>query len=566
MGRRAGGAESRRWRRRSVARAVGCPHVSKPSATPFGSWLLGPADQSRGQLRVRVQLLLTALLLATNVIGAGAVVGIFFLVRPAVPMSTSDIVTAFIAVPVYVVLAVVIGLIWGTAESLAALRWVEEQRAPSAAEARTALRVPMRLTRMQAILWAGSLATFTGLALWQQQGLALTVAMSVTIAGVLVSAISYLLSEFALRPVSARALADDSSLLEAPARGSGVRRRMLLFWALGTGVPVSGLLVTAVLALVSDELTETRLAVVVLVVGGTVWVVGMLIAALDARAVVSPLLAVRDGLARVERGEFDHRVQVYDGTELGALQAGFNRMAAGLGERERMRDLFGRHVGRDVAEAAMGGEVELGGEVRVVSVLFVDLVGSTTYAAERDPGEVVEVLNRFCAVVVDEVDRRHGLVNKFMGDAVLAIFGAPVDVGDHATAALQAARAIVRRLAAEVTEVTAGVGVATGEAVAGNVGDERRFEYTVIGDAVNEAARLTELAKDRQERVACSAATLRAAEAAEQERWRDDEPVVLRGRSDPTEVAVPRAPHDRADRDDRDDPDDQGQASATSSA
>lgn len=538
--------------------------MSPRTPTPFGSLLLGPANQSRRQLRVRVQLLITVLLLATNVIGAGAVLGLFFLVRPDVSTDAGDVVTAAVAVPCYIVLAVAVGLVWGTAESLAALRWVQEQRSPTTEEARTALRVPLRLTRMQAVLWVGALATLTGLSLWRQPALAVTVGISVTIAGALVSAISYLLSEFAMRPVSARALADDSALFESPARGSGVRRRMLLFWALGTGVPVSGLLLTAILALTSDELTETRLAVVVLVVGSVVWVVGLLIAALDARAVVSPILAVRDGLAHAQRGDFEHRVQVYDGTELGALQAGFNRMAAGLGEREHMRDLFGRHVGRDVADAAMGGQVELGGEVREVTVLFVDLIGSTTYAADRDPAEVVGVLNRFCGVVVDEVDRRRGLVNKFMGDAVLAIFGAPVDAGDHATAALAAARAMAARLVAEVPEVEAGVGVATGPAVAGNVGDERRFEYTVIGDAVNEAARLTELAKDRRGRVACSAASVRAADAAEREHWRDDGPVVLRGRSEPTEVSVPVTPPGGTG--EPGEPDGGGQASATSSA
>ena len=109
-------------------------------------------------------------------------------------------------------------------------------------------------------------------------------------------------------------------------------------------------------------------------------------------------------------------------------------MAAGLRERERLRDLFGRHVGREVAQRAASalGEVELGGEGRVASVLFVDLEGSTAYATEHDPAEVVAMLNRFFGVVVDEVDERGGLVNKFIGDAVLAVFGAPVELDDHA--------------------------------------------------------------------------------------------------------------------------------------
>ena len=188
-----------------------------------------------------------------------------------------------------------------------------------------------------------------------------------------------------------------------------------------------------------------------------------------------PIISVRNAMQRVEEGDLDAEVQVYDGTELGQLQAGFNQMVHGLREREHLRDLFGRHVGKEVAAAAAGKDVELGGESRVVSVLFIDIVGSTTLAAEREPEEVVELLNRFFAVVVEEVDQRKGLVNKFIGDAALAVFGAPVELDDHAGQALAAARAMARRLAEEVPDLQAKIGVSTGEAVAGNVGEESRL-------------------------------------------------------------------------------------------
>lgn len=509
------------------------------SARPFGSWLLGPADQGRRQLRVRVQVLLTVLLVTTNVVGALVVAGVFLLVRPAAPLDAGWVLASAVAVPTYVGTAVLVGAAWGTAVTLRALRWVTDQRTPSGEERRIALRVPLRLTVLQAVLWAGGVVLLTGLAVRLQPSLTTTVLLSVGIAGVLVCSVSYLLAEFGLRPIAARALTGGPGVLGGgPTAGSGVQRRMLLFWVLGSGVPVAGLLVVALLALAGDDVSRDRLAVVVLVLGAVVLVPGLLIAVLDARAVVSPILDVRDGLHRVEGGDLDVRLQVYDGTELGALQAGFNRMVDGLRERERIRDIFGRHVGHDVAQAALLSSVELGGEVRCVSVLFVDLVGSTSYAAERPPSEVVTLLNRFCAVVVDEVDRRGGLVNKFMGDAVLAVFGAPVDQDDHARAALETARAVASRLAAEVPEVGAGIGVATGEAVAGNVGDRRRFEYTVIGDAVNAAARLTELAKDLPGRVAVAAETVEAAGATEAAYWDVVESVQLRGRSRETRVAV----------------------------
>lgn len=509
-------------------------------ARPYGSPLLGPVEQSPRRLRVRVQLLLTVLLVTTNLVGVGAMLGLFVLVAPEVPLRTATVLVAAIGIPVYVAVAVLAGAVGGTAHSLAALRWANEDREPTAEERVVALRVPFRITAVTATLWGVAVPLFAGLAWWLQPDLTVTVLVTVTVAGALVTAICHQLTEFALRPVAARALAGDRTLLES-APTAGVRVRILVFWAIGTGVPVVGLVVTGVLALTRDELTRTKLAVITLVVCGVVLVFGLLIAALDARAISTPLNAVREGMRRVESGDLDVELQVYDGTELGALTAGFNAMTAGLRERERLQDLFGRHVGRDVAEAALAGDVALGGETREVSVLFVDLVGSTTYAADREPAEVVALLNRFCSVVVEEVDRRGGLVNKFMGDAVLAVFGAPVDDAAHAASALATARAVADRLAAEVPEVGAGIGVATGPAVAGNVGDRARFEYTVIGDAVNEAARLCELAKDRPGRVAVSGVSLEASaagDAGEPGRWRTHEEVVLRGRTRPTVVAV----------------------------
>ncbi|MGQ0576944.1 MAG: adenylate/guanylate cyclase domain-containing protein, partial [Pseudonocardia sp.] len=200
------------------------------------------------------------------------------------------------------------------------------------------------------------------------------------------------------------------------------------------------------------------------------------------------------------------------------------------------------------AAAAAAGEVRLGGEVRFVAVLFVDLVGSTELAARRPPTEVVTMLNRFFAVVVEVVEACGGWINKFEGDAALAVFGAPIALDDPAGCALAAARRLGERLAAELPEVSAGIGVSAGDAVAGNVGDLSRYEYTVIGDPVNEAARLTELAKSVPGRVTASGRAVQlalgsgtAGGAAEAGRWDIGDETVLRGRSAPTRVATPRA-------------------------
>ena len=230
---------------------------------------------------------------------------------------------------------------------------------------------------------------------------------------------------------------------------------------------------------------------------------------------------------------------VFDGTELGELQRGFNSMVDGLRERERVRDLFGRHVGREVALAAERDRPKLGGEERHVAVVFIDIVGSTQLVTSQRPADVVQILNKFFAIVVDEVDRNHGLVNKFEGDASLAIFGAPNHLECPEDDALAAARAISDRMAAEMSDLEAGIGVAAGQVVAGNVGAKERFEYTVIGEPVNEAARLCELAKSHPRRLLATEDTVHGASESERARWSLGETVTLRGHDQPTRLASP---------------------------
>ena len=166
-------------------------------------------------------------------------------------------------------------------------------------------------------------------------------------------------------------------------------------------------------------------------------------------------------------------------------------------------------------------------------MLFVDIVGSTTLAATRPPEEVVDLLNRFFAVVVDVVAEHGGLVNKFEGDAALAVFGAPAR-GRRPRPARRWRRAgpWPSGCASEVPELEAGIGIAAGPAVAGNIGEERRYEYTVIGDPVNEAARLSELAKDGA-RAAAWPRPRRSSAPARRRRahWELGDEVELRGRT-----------------------------------
>jgi class 3 adenylate cyclase len=181
--------------------------------------------------------------------------------------------------------------------------------------------------------------------------------------------------------------------------------------------------------------------------------------------------------------------------------------------------------------------VSLGGEERIVAALFVDIAGSTSLVRRTGPEEMVGLLNRFFSIVVEAIEDAGGLVNKFEGDAALCVFGAPTDHDDPAGAALQAARRICDAVRA-AGEVDVGVGVACGRVWAGQVGAASRLEYTVIGDPVNEAARLTELAKEHPGRAVASESTVLAAPPEERAHWVRDADVVLRGRGEPTATWV----------------------------
>lgn len=517
---------------------------TSPRRSPFGSRVLGPREQEPRQLRVRIQVLLTLLLVLTNMLGAIVVFVVNTWAVPSPDPARKMVIALAIAIPTYIVVGVIVGVWVGTAGSLNALRWATVPGGePTRADRARALRVPFMLTITQFGIWAVGTVLFTVLAVVLQPDRALSTGLTVGIGAVVVAGISYLLTEFAMRPVAARALDDTDVTMRL--RGVGVGPRMMLVWTVGTAAPIIGLLIAAILALTDDQATLTQMSVVTIVVCSIVLTAGALLTGLNARAVVAPILSVREALREVEDGDLDADVVVYDGTELGQLQSGFNAMVSGLREREKIRDLFGRHVGREVADAATAGstgEIELGGSTRVASVLFVDLVGSTGYATAHSATEVVAVLNRFFGVVVDEVTQHGGLVNKFMGDAVLALFGAPATSPDHAAAALAAARSMATRLAVEVPEVGAGIGISTGTVVVGNVGHQERFEYTAIGDAVNSASRLTDLAKDVPGCVLAAWESVAAAEDAgspEAKEWIEHGEVVLRGRSTPTRLAVP---------------------------
>lgn len=512
----------------------------RPDTPAYGSWLLGRVNESQHRRRVRIQIILTTLIIAANLIGIAVAI---LLVTVAIPKpSVFDDAPSWIsviAVPAYIVLALAVGAYWITRQTVLSLRWAIEERKPDRNDSRNTFLAPWRVAVVDLILWGVGAALTTTLYGMANHLFIPRFLLSVTFCGLLVATGSYLLAEFALRPVAAEALeAGPPPRRLAP----GIMGRMMMVWLLGSGVPVVGIALLAFFEIVLRNLTQTQFAVGVLIISGATLIFGFILMLILAWLTATPVRVVRAALKRVEQGDLRGDLVAFDGTELGELQRGFNAMVDGLRERERVRDLFGRHVGREVALAAEKEKPKLGGEERHVAVVFIDIEGFTKMVTKRPPSEVVELLNRFFAIVVEEVDRQYGLVNKFEGDASLAIFGAPNRLEHPEDHALAAARAIATRLVEEIAECSAGIGVAAGEVVAGNVGSKERFEYTVIGEPVNEAARLCELAKSKSGKLLATAQVLEGASESERAHWSLGRYVKLRGHDQRIQTATPVEP------------------------
>lgn len=518
-------AAARRWRPTSA----------------LGRFVVRFSDRIPGPQLLRAHQLSTGLtLLASNLGGAVIVILLNWLVIPGSTLPEGpNLLPSALAIIVYLTLAFPFGgwLIFRHSER--AWAWLPDGREPTEREELAVLQAPLRVTRVLVILWVTGSVLSSSLAFIDSWQLGIRVLITTLIGGLSTSAFGYLLTERVMRPAARVVLAHRADTTPAL---PGASSRQLLSWMLGTGSPVFGVWILGLLTLTGAIQMESadgahRLAVAMLVLGSLALVFGLAAEVFTARAVADPVKRLEQAVQDLADGDFDVRVTIDDATEIGLLQAGFNRMAAGLHEREQIKDLFGRHVGDEVVETALERGTELGGESLHVAAMFVDVIGSTTIAIQRPAGEVVELINRFFEVVVSVCGAHGGLVNKFAGDGALVVFGAPVPIDDHATPALRAARELAAALAEQAPETPATIGVSGGEVIAGNVGTAERFEYTVMGDPVNEAARLCSQAKGLPGRVAVSGQLLARAEDEERSAWEVSYSVVLRGRSTRTDVA-----------------------------
>jgi adenylate cyclase len=240
------------------------------------------------------------------------------------------------------------------------------------------------------------------------------------------------------------------------------------------------------------------------------------LAFLITRGITTPLRQLQTAMEQVKKNDFNAHVAVVTNDELGYLGERFNQMTAGLRQGEMLRNILNVYVSPEVAREALEHGTHLGGELVESSILFSDIRGFTGIAEKLPPNELVALLNRYMSMMVDVIVANGGMVNKFGGDSLLALFGTPLNPqADHAQQAVLSAKAMFRaldrfnkeQLAKNMPDLQIGIGIATGTVVAGNIGGRERIEYTVIGDTVNLAARLEEKTKEIAENLLISAET-----------------------------------------------------------
>jgi adenylate cyclase len=285
-----------------------------------------------------------------------------------------------------------------------------------------------------------------------------------------------------------------------------VHRRMLatvpmVTW--GTALIVAGLLTDN-----TRDLDTIGLATVVAVAVTAAFSIWLSLVLAD--AVSGPIIDLRDATRGLAAGDLAVRVPVVSTDETAELAAAFNAMVAGLGERERLREAFGAFVEPALTERVLAEGIDLRGEEIEASVLFLDVRGFTEFAERAAAQEVVACLNNLYEAVVPVIRRHGGHANKFVGDGLLAVFGAPERHADHAARAVAAAREIAQLVREGVGELRVGLGVNSGRVVVGTIGGGGRRDFTVIGDPVNTAARVEAATRLTGDDILITETTLRA--------------------------------------------------------
>ena len=344
--------------------------------------------------------------------------------------------------------------------------------------------------------------------------------------------VRFLIMEFMLRPV----LEDIGSALPADAAVDPVQ--VPLRWRLLASLPavnlMTGVAVGGFSAGDGDDLGALGLALLGSAAAAILissWLTGFLSA-----SITTPIAQLRDAAARVARGDLAVRVPIASTDETAALAQSFNEMVAGLEQRERLREAFGTFVDPELTDRVLAEGADLAGEEVEVSLLFLDIRGFTSYSERAEARAVVARLNELYGAVVPVVLSHGGHANKFIGDGLLAVFGAPTRLRDHADRAVGAGVEIVRLVGERFAgELQVGIGINSGRVVVGTVGGGGRLDFTVIGDPVNTAARVESATRQTGDHLLITEAT-RSALRADKGGWVERPAMTLKGKTEPVRL------------------------------
>ncbi|HEY1238746.1 MAG TPA: adenylate/guanylate cyclase domain-containing protein, partial [Solirubrobacterales bacterium] len=302
----------------------------------------------------------------------------------------------------------------------------------------------------------------------------------------------YLALELAMRPI----LFDINAALDAPLHVD--RARFPLRYKLLASLPLINVITGMVVAaLTADGGGSEALGLNVLIALVASFLVSFELVVLLSRSILRPVEDLEAATERIRQGRFDEHVPVTTSDEFGELSSAFNQMVDGLAERERLREAFGTYLDEEVAQHLISEDFAPHGEELEVSLVFVDVRDFTAAAAESSAAEVVARLNELFECIVPIVARHRGHIDQFIGDAVLAVFGAPERIPQHADRAVQCAVELARTInSRRPGGFEVGVGVNTGTVVAGSIGGAGRLSFSVIGDAVNLAARVQDSTRE----------------------------------------------------------------------
>lgn len=491
--------------------------------------MIAAGTAARAQLARKITVRLWVFGMVANTVGAAFVLAFLAYLFPLrIPQQEYDdaLARVYPVLGIYLLLALPAGALVMESQFRRIRRWLQSGLPATEQERLLVLRHPRFSALASFGLWLGGAVAFAITLAGARPMLVAGGVETIVLGGLTACALQYLVYERMLRPAAGIAL--DGAALERPLLS--VAARMKITWVLTTGIPLFGILGFSMNGVFGTRFDTSRIVAATLALAAIGVLVGFTSMVFAAKAVADPLVSMRGALAQVQGGDLDTRVQVDDASEIGLLQAGFNSMTAGLAERERLRQAFGTFVDPALADRVLAEGTDLAGEDVEVSLLFLDVQGFTAFAEQAEAQAVVAMLNDLFGVVVPVILRHGGHANKFIGDGLLAVFGAPERHEDHADRAVAAAVQIADEVDSRYGgEVRVGIGVNTGKVVVGTIGGGGRLDFTVIGDAVNTAARVEAATRRTGDRVLITDDT-RSQLSSGRDRWAERPVVPLKGK------------------------------------